>query len=200
MKDWLYDWGGFNAALFQAINAHHAGWADWLMRALTWAGDHDRFEFYIGALALVTWWQWARAPASASSRACVLALACFSVGYVIDGFLVVGLKSLFDFPRPPAIFSADALVVVGTPEFHHSFPSGHASFATLVAASLWPLATRPAARAALAAFAFGVCVSRPYLGFHFPADVLYGSLKTLLIVVAMRAALERIPGGARKPG
>ncbi len=197
LKEWLYDWGGLNAALFHAINAHHAAWLDVLMQALTWIGDHDRFEFYLAALAVVSWLQWSRQPSSATSRACLLALLSLSVGYIIDGFLVVGLKSAFDFPRPPAVFSAGDLVVVGTPEYHHSFPSGHASFSTLVAAALWPLARSISGRMALVFFVAGVCLSRSYLGFHFPADVLFGSLKSLLIVMLIRAAATRIPGGAR---
>lgn len=191
MKAWLYDWGGLNVALFHAINADHAPWLDALMRAFTWAGDHNRFEYYLAALALATWWQYAREPDSPKTRAWVLALAIFSLGYILDGMLVVGLKSVFDFPRPPAVFPPDGVIVVGTPEFHHSFPSGHASFSALVAASLWPVARRKEMRALLVVFVAGVCLSRPYLGFHFPADVLFGCLKTLLLVVGIRAVLVR---------
>lgn len=200
MKQWLYDWGGLNPALFHAINASHASWLDASMQALTWAGDHGRFEFYLAALALAAWWHASRNPGSPATRAWLIALVVFAVGYVIDGWLVVGLKSAFDFPRPPAVFAPGELVVVGMPEFHHSFPSGHASFATLVAASLWPAATPRWSRIALVLFVVGVCLSRPYLGFHFPADVLLGSLKTLVLVVAIRAALERIPGVPQRAG
>ena len=191
MKEWLYDWGGLNVALFHAINANHAPWLDALMQALTCVGDHNRFEYYLAVLALATWWQYSREPDSARTRTWLLALATFSFGYVLDGWLVIGLKSAFEFPRPPAVFSPDDLIVVGTPEFHHSFPSGHASFATLVAASLWPVASRRALRALLVIVVVGVCLSRPYLGFHFPADVLFGSLKTLLLVVVIRHLLVR---------
>ena len=195
MKEWLYDWGGLNASLFRAINANHAGWLDCAMQALTWAGDHDRFEFYLAAFALFALWQHSRHPDAALTRASLIALATFSLGYIVDGFIVVGLKSAFDFPRPPAVFAPGEIVVVGKPEFHHSFPSGHASFATLVAASIWPLVRWTWMRALLVAFVVGVCLSRSYLGFHFPADVLFGSLKTLAIAVGFRAALGRCFSG-----
>ncbi len=197
MKAWLYDWGGLNGALFHVINANHAGWSDRIMQALTWAGDHDRFELYLAAFALAMWWSYSRAPASAASRTWILALAVFPVAYLLDGMLVTGLKSVLDFPRPPAVFPPDGLTVVGTPEFHHSFPSGHASFATLAAAVLWPAAKNSGARVALVFFVLGVCLSRPYLGFHFPADVLFGSLKSLILVIAVRAALARCVPAAR---
>lgn len=197
MKEWLYDWGGLNVALFHAINANHAAWLDRLMLALTWAADHDRFSLYLAVLALVTWWQFAREPASPAARAWILALATFSIGYLLDGMLVTGLKSVFDFPRPPAVLTAGSLIIVGPPELRHSFPSGHASFAMLVAAVLWPRAKDLATRVALALFVVGVCLSRPYLGMHFPADVLFGSLKSLLLVIAIRATLTRWMPAAR---
>jgi membrane-associated phospholipid phosphatase len=197
MKEWLYDWGGLNVALFHAINANHAAWLDRLMLALTWAGDHDRFSLYLAVLALVTWWRFSRDPESPTARTWMLALATFSIGYVLDGMLVIGLKSAFDFPRPPAVLPADSLVIVGPPELRHSFPSSHASFAMLVAAVLWPWAKNLATRVALALFVVGVCLSRPYLGMHFPADVLFGSLKSLLVVIAIRATLTRWMPAAR---
>ena len=198
MEEWLYDWGGLNVALFHAINAKHAAWLDRLMLALTWAGDHNRFPLYLAVLALVTWWRLSRDPESPSTRAWMLALATFSIGYLLDGMLVIGLKSAFDFPRPPAVLPADSLVIIGPPELRHSFPSGHASFAMLVAAVLWPEAKNLATRIALALFVAGVCLSRLYLGMHFPADVLFGGLMSLLVVIAIRVTLTRwMPAGRR---
>ena len=197
MKAWLYDWGGLNNVLFQAINANHAAWSDSIMLALTWAGDHDRFSLYLAALALVSFWRLSRYPGSAAAQTWLLALTVFSVGYLLDGMLVIGLKSAFDFPRPPAVFAPDSVIVLGMPEFHHSFPSGHASFATLIAAVLWPLAKKPLPRVALVLYVLGVCLSRPYLGYHFPADVFFGSLKSLLVVIALRVALARSITAAR---
>ncbi len=197
MKEWLYDWGGLNVTLFHAINANHLAWLDRLMLALTWAGDHDRFSLFVAVLALVTLWRFSRDPARPITRTWMLALATFSLGYLLDGVLVISLKSAFDFPRPFAVLPADSLVIIGPPESHHSFPSGHASFAMLVAAVVWPLTKNLATRVALAVFVVGVCLSRPYLGMHFPADVLFGSLKSLLVVIAIRASLARWISAAR---
>lgn len=197
MKAWLYDWGGLNVALFHAINANHAPWLDQLMLALTWAGDHDRFVPYLAVLAGATWWQFARDAASTATRTWMIALATFSIAYLLDGFLVISLKSAFDFPRPPALLAPGSLVVVGLPELRHSFPSGHASFAMLTGAVLWPCVRNAPGRVALAILVAGVCLSRPYLGMHFPADVVYGGLKSLLLAVAVRAALARWAAAAR---
>ena len=96
MKEWMYDWGGLNVVLFHAINAHHAAWLDWIMLALTWAGDHDRFSAYLTVLALATFWRYSRDPASPHTRAWVLALATLSLGYLLDGLLRDRLLVIFD--------------------------------------------------------------------------------------------------------
>jgi membrane-associated phospholipid phosphatase len=197
VKEWLYDWGGLNVALFHAINANHTTWLDQLMLALTWAGDHDRFPIYLAVLAGAAWWRFSRDPASPAARTWVLALATFSIAHLLDGFLVIALKSAFDFPRPPTLLPPDRLIIVGAPQFLHSFPSGHASFAMLVGAALWPGTKNLLARGVLAVFVAGVCLSRPYLGMHFPADVLFGSLMSLLVVTTIRGALARWLPAAR---
>lgn len=127
----------------------------------------------------------------------VLALATFSIGYLIDGALVLGLKITLDFPRPPAVFMPDHLIVVGTAEFRHSLPGGHASFATLLAAALWPVSNL-CVRFALVLFVVIVCLSRPHLDFHFPADVVLGSLLALLVAITVRASHGKMHGSARR--
>jgi len=88
------------------------------------------------------------------------------------------------------------VIVVGPPEFHHSFPSGHATFSVLLAAALSPGVPR-AAKWALWVFAMLVCVSRVSVGAHFPADVLAGALlaaaTVLVVAAAMRAVSARTP-------
>src|SRR3954466_359480 len=191
MKQWIYDWGGANIALFHAINANHAQWLDGVMLALTWAGDHNRFALYVAFIALVTWWRIARYPQSSDGRKWMLALVTFSIAYLVDGVLVTGLKSYMDFPRPSSVLSPESLVVVGPAEFHHSFPSGHASFAAVLAAVLWPCANSLATRIGIIFYVVAVCLSRAYLGFHFPADVLFSSLTSVLLVVGIRTMLTR---------
>lgn len=195
MKHWLYDWGGLNDVLFHIINAHHAPWLDWVMLAVAWISDHDRFPIYMGGFALITLWRVWRDSSEPAARAWVLACATFSIGYLFDGALVLGLKTSLDFPRPPAVFSPEQIVLVGAPEFRFSFPSGHASFAALVAGVLWPMARSLPARWGLVFFVFVVCLSRPYLGVHFPADVVAGSALAVLVAIAVRAGLEKTLAG-----
>lgn len=95
------------------------------------------------------------------------------VGAAIAFVLTAGLKLALDFPRPAAVLDPSAVHVVGAVEREYSLPSGHAAFAALLAASLWPLIGVPG-RLTAALFAFGAGLSRIWLGAHFPADVVAG--------------------------
>ncbi|MHB1238704.1 MAG: phosphatase PAP2 family protein, partial [Gallionella sp.] len=81
--------------------------------------------------------------------------------------------------------------IVGTPEYHHSLPSGHSSFAMLVTASLWPVLKR-GWRVAGVIFVLWVGVSRISLGAHFPADVMAGFLSSLAVVMLVYAAIQKL--------
>ncbi len=101
---------------------------------------------------------------------------------------VPALKRAFDFPRPVKVLGEAAVTLVGRSDEMHAFPSGHAAFAVLIAASLAPGSTRPV-RGALAAFALLVCASRISVGAHFPADVVGGALVALAIAALLHALL-----------
>lgn len=201
MKAFLYDWGGLNVWLFHAINNLRGSALDAFMQAGTTLGDHDRFPLYIALLAIAGFWWLSRgtlrlpAPTSEQMSGWFMVFASFSLAYFLDGFLVGWLKHALDFPRPPLALPPDSLHVVGKPELHYSLPSGHATFAMTVAASLWPLLGRPG-RVALIAFVLWVDLSRISLGMHFPADVLAGNLVGLIVVIGVRALLVLV---SRRP-
>lgn len=179
----LYAWGGANDALFFWINGFHTGWWDQLMLAATAAGNHANYALYLAAALLASTARPDRLP-----RPNVLV---FALGYLVTGQIISFVKPLLDFPRPLLSFEQGAVHVLGRPEFHHSFPSGHATFAVLVAASLSPGTLLPV-RAGLWTFAVLVCISRIAVGAHFPADVLGGALISLTTVLLVRWILNHV--------
>jgi membrane-associated phospholipid phosphatase len=195
MKAILYDWGGLNVWLFHAINGVHGAWLDRIMLLGTRLGDHDRFPVYLALAALVALFVARERRAalggagSPRARLWLGVLAVFAIGYVLDGALLGWLKPLLDFPRPLLALGPGSVVAVGPVELHPSLPSGHSSFAMLVAASLWPALGRTG-RAALALFVLWVGLSRISLGAHFPADVLAGYLSALAVVLAVRLGVK----------
>ncbi|NSL54750.1 phosphatase PAP2 family protein [Uliginosibacterium aquaticum] len=183
--DIWYDWSGLNTQCFLLINGYHAPALDALMLGITNLGHPALYPFYL-AVALV--WSHAR-PASLPLRN----VAIFALSYVLVSMLLVpALKSGFDFPRPAQVLGNAAVNLLGTPDTQQSFPSGHAAFAVLLAVALIPGITR-AAQASLVTFALLVCVSRIWVGAHYPADVLAGSLLAMTVVTLTRLVIRKGP-------
>ncbi len=186
MKAVFYDWGGLNVWLFQLINGVHSAWLDQLMLLASRLAEHANFAGYaaaLGAMALLA----VRHAGRKSMLPWFAVLCVFVLGYTVDGCMVSWLKEAFGFPRPPLALPAQWVHLVGHPELNlqHSFPSGHASFATLMVGSLWPLLNRTG-RGLGVLFVGWVAVSRISLGVHFPADVVGGVLSCLLVVLFVR--------------
>ncbi len=84
---------------------------------------------------------------------------------------MVILKNLFGRSRPPISLGT---IHVGMPLSDYSFPSGHATFAFALATVLAHKEPR------LTYFFYGlaclICISRIYLGNHYPSDVIAGSI------------------------
>jgi undecaprenyl-diphosphatase len=60
-----------------------------------------------------------------------------------------------------------------------SFPSAHATSSLAAATAMGRVA--PGARPALYALALAVCLTRPYLGMHYPSDVLGGAAAGIVV-------------------
>jgi membrane-associated phospholipid phosphatase len=194
MKAIFYDWGGANIWLFHAINDIRSVWLDSLMLLGTFLGDHNLFPVYLALLTLLVL---VRVNLSGQDAAhyrvqvnrWMSVVTVFSLAYLLDGVLLAVLKPLLDFPRPPLALPQGSLHIIGTPEYHHSLPSGHSSFAMLITASLWPVMNR-GWRTAGVLFVLWVGISRISLGAHFPADVAAGFISSLLVVLLVYAAIR----------
>jgi membrane-associated phospholipid phosphatase len=196
MKEIFYDWGGANVWLFHAINDIRFEWLDKFMLLGTALADHTMFPLYLSLLVLFVLIS-ATMPNKDYSQhhtqvvKLIAVTAVFSFAYLLDGWLLGILKPLLDFPRPPLALPPGAVNVIGTPEFHHSLPSGHSSFAMVVAASLWPILNRYW-RIVAVLFVLWVGVSRMSLGFHFPADVIAGFLSSLAVVLLVYISIQQL--------
>ena len=196
VKSVLYDWGGLNVWLFQVINGVHGPYIDRTMLLGTFLGAHQHFPAYAAVIALVSvaatgHARRMRLDAEGVGMRWLSVLAVFVIGYYCEGLLVMALKHGFDFPRPAAALPPDAVHIVGRAQFRYSLPSGHAAFAALLAASLWPVLPR-VGRFVVASFAAWVALSRVSLGAHFPADVVAGALVGYGSGALVRLGMRRV--------
>lgn len=174
IQELLYDWWGANRWLFHLLNGQAASPADHVMLGLSWLGDYWRFPLYLGLWLGTAAWQRRRGGGCPGHT--LAAAGQYAWGFALTLALSSALKVALDLPRPFAVLGVDAVYVPGEEVSRYSLPSGHAAFAALTAATLWPLARARLARVVVVAFVLGVGVSRVWLGRHFPADVAAGYL------------------------
>lgn len=164
----LYDWGGWNVALFQWINlgtpAYLAPWVEFFSLI---------GSYWTAPLTLIGLWFWSKWSTDEKWAGEIRRQTLrFAVALLIALLATALLKWLFDFPRPPAVLGA-LVRVMGMPEYHYSTPSGHATYAALLTVVLWPLLSKRW-HVGLLMYLAMVGWSRIAAGMHFPADVLAG--------------------------
>jgi membrane-associated phospholipid phosphatase len=195
MKHIFYNWYGVNEALFHWINGVEGAFHDAFMLFGTLVSSNRNFPYYMTAIAVCALWQVHRAgkngagPAAVASIRWIGAIGVFCVAYLLDGLLVFWIKTTLAYPRPPLALPPGTLRILGEPEYALSFPSGHASFAMILVASLWPLLNR-GWRIFGVLFVAWVGLSRISVGAHFPVDVVGSYVIALPIAVLVRRGVD----------
>ena len=170
---------GTEAAVFRQIN-HWPGWLYWLMGAVQLSG-------VIGVLPLA-------AAAAALLRRLRLATA-LAIATVLKVVLEDTVKMLVQRHRPAQ--TLPDVILRGRAAAHGlSFPSGHAMVIFAIAVLVSPY-LKGWWRVLLWVLAAGVCLSRLYLGAHFPLDVIAGAGLGIFIGAVLNLMFG-VPG--RGPG
>jgi undecaprenyl-diphosphatase len=154
----------FDVAVLRWLQAHHAPWVTQLMKEVTPLGTGIVVITVVGVAAAFLWH-------TVHKHSARLLLAATAGGIVLDNVL----KFYFDRPRPD-------LFTWETTAMSSSFPSGHAMSATVVYGTVGYLLARLQkhvwARAitltVAALLILLICLTRLYLGVHYPSDVLAG--------------------------
>lgn len=144
--------------LLQARTRGHARWAERAIGAYSRTGEHAAIWLGLGGIGYVT--SSDRSRRAAWARGIKIVAASYTVNYAVKLAVRRPRPELPD--RPPLTPTVSRL----------SFPSAHATTSFAAARAYGDLLPRTMLYAAAIAFA----LSRPYLGVHYPSDVVAGAL------------------------
>jgi undecaprenyl-diphosphatase len=198
INTWLFAWvashvrqgrtQAFDDAVLRYVGEHRVPIMENAMLEITFLGTGTVVLMISFVAALFLWLTRHRYSAAL--------LVAATVGAVVLNNV---LKQFFDRPRPQ-------LITWGTHALTTSFPSGHAMSAAVVYTTIAYLAarlqkrhrSRVATMTIAALLVVLVCVSRVYLGVHYPSDVLAGTVVGLAWAGFCMATLEVVQLYARR--
>jgi undecaprenyl-diphosphatase len=175
-------------AVLRWIGPRRTPGLDALMLEITSLGTASVVTMLVGVAALFLW-------LNKHKHSAILLFVSTFGGVILNNLLKLG----FSRPRPD-------IIAWGAKATFYSFPSGHAMSATVVYTTVAYLAARlqrtHAARAAIAVLAaliiLVICISRVYLGVHYPSDVIAGVIIGVAWASFCMATLEAIQLYARR--
>jgi undecaprenyl-diphosphatase len=170
----------FDVTVLRWLHAHESKALTYAAVELTYLGTGIVVLTVVGVTALLLW-------NTAHKHSARLLLAAVAGSIVLNNVL----KLLFDRPRPDVF-------VWQTTALSSSFPSGHAMSATVCYGTVAYLAARLQKHHWARALTLGsaallillICVTRMYLGVHYPSDVIAGMLVGLAWAGFCMATLE----------
>lgn len=149
----------FDSRVHEKLTDHRLSYLDGFFAAVTGLGSiYLAIVLMVVTFVLKPFWLYSIVP-----------------GFVLMTALVFFLKQLFDRDKP-----GDSALTL---DLTKSFPSGHSASSTFLAVSFSSL--NPELSVLLYALACIVCISRVYLGAHYPSDVVAGAFLGGLIALVV---------------
>lgn len=182
-----YSWNGANQEIFNAIYGKGINWATPYFYILEFIGNYKNIAYYAVLVAAIAGWNLLYRAITKNKidgyfiRSQVAWILSFVLGFLAVAAIVGFLKEFSAFPRPFEAMTNVKLLYGGLHDVTamHSFPSGHAAFTAFLMVALWSRFFG-LLRFGLLLLLIVMCWYRVVVGFHYPADVVYGALIGLI--------------------
>jgi membrane-associated phospholipid phosphatase len=197
VKEILYDWLGANQWLFLKINKLSGRNEIYDKSMVLISRFSDPHTMYIPSLIflsvltmLAILWGLNRNMGTIKYLVLrwVAVVMLFAVAFPVNAVVNYSLKDYFAFPRPYKAVEYTQVQQMEKRKMeddNRSFPSGHMAFIVCLVLSMWEVLSSFWRKVGLLAI-LAVGWSRIALGVHFPADVIWSWLITVVIVFIMR--------------
>jgi membrane-associated phospholipid phosphatase len=202
IKEVIYDWCGYNAKIFYAINGIQSEPIQKFMLMGSSLGSNKMFFIYFATLLFIAVLfslrkkNNGRHSKKTYRNLWMKVLTTLGLSYAFSYFWVRYLKEHCHFPRPFIALPEGTVNILqsvrtgANEDVMRSFPSGHASFSMIMVAGIWPLLNLPGKMLAVF-YLIWVGLSRISLGVHFPVDVLGGFIMSFMAVYVIRFFVDK---------
>lgn len=189
----FYDWLGYNKLFLQAINNQFA--SDSILGFLKFLSSFFVVEafalYYFLALFYYIYYFYKVDNGHHLFMRSINSFLVIGVAYSLVGFIFAFLKFNVNFERPLCVMDLYTNITIDSVRCLSSFPSGHSAVMTLILYALFPLVSW-FARLVLVLIAMDVYIGRVILAVHFPADVLYSIVFTIMIILFSRIIVSSL--------
>ncbi len=189
MTYFLYNWIGLNKSLFISINKlTNVGCLPNMLKIISDVFFIANFAVLYFITCLLFYFRTQRVTIDKQSffMAGYFELTRIGICYALFGFTFAALKFSINLSRPfCSLTKADFITIANTDleRCLSSFPSAHTGLSILVAYCLWPYMNK-LLKCISCLVILAVSASRITLAMHYPADIIYSAIVTILIIFA----------------
>lgn len=183
----FYNWNGFNKSLFIAVNQlTNVSIIPDILQAISSVFFIANFAVGYAITCIYFYFKTKQVTDKETYFITIYnGLVRIGICYALFGLAFAALKFSVNLPRPFCSLKPGEFITIANIASERclsSFPSAHTGLSILVAYALWPYLNN--FFKTLACFIiFAVAISRFTLAMHYPADILYSAVVTLLVII-----------------
>ena len=190
MKEILYDLYGYNTQLFIYANIllNSNEYLSYYLKVISYFFEIKNFAFYYCVLLLMCWFKIKKADARLQQKVYekyAYELCKIGFAYAIFVAIFCGLKFSVNMPRPYCSLTPEqfkSIMDFSDVRCLSSFPSGHTGIALMIMYFTYVYASNMFIKFMTVLMFIAAALSRISLAMHFPVDVIYGILFSIIAI------------------